>query len=244
MQLSEQTTNIEPQLERITIVLRPQEISTLSQIRQFIQLGAPVAIGRGIAVIASCSDRDSIEELERAESQLVLAEAALKRATPVTVGADHLPALRRVIDHIMTVALPVADRIKYSAVENGDDHETAEEAAGQAIRVAVMIRQALEKLLEPDLFNAPNLVDASGKPTLVAETPYAQVRVTNIDEWIKTVKNAQRYEWLRDKDRVEDMDTSICAARDDQCYFETELDTEIDNGMRLARLLEKHGELV
>ena len=104
--------------------------------------------------------------------------------------------------------------------------------------------QALEKLLEPDLFNAPNLVDASGKPTLVAETPYAQVRVTNIDEWIKTVKNAQRYEWLRDKDRVEDMDTSICAARDDQCYFETELDTEIDNGMRLARLLEKHGELV
>jgi len=75
-------------------------------------------------------------------------------------------------------------------------------------------------------------------------TPSMEASEFCIEDHIRMAVNAKRYEWLRNKDRVEDIDTSICAARDDQCYFGTELDTEIDNGMRLARLLEKHGELV
>ncbi|MBP5140547.1 hypothetical protein [Pseudomonas chlororaphis] len=44
--------------ERITIVLKAQEGSTLEQICQFVSLGMPVAIGRGVAVIAGASDED------------------------------------------------------------------------------------------------------------------------------------------------------------------------------------------
>lgn len=44
--------------ERITIVLKAQDGSTLEQICQFISLGMPVAIGRGMAVIAGASDDD------------------------------------------------------------------------------------------------------------------------------------------------------------------------------------------
>lgn len=46
--------------ERITIVLKAQEGSTLEQICQFVSLGMPVAIGRGMAVIASASDSDMV----------------------------------------------------------------------------------------------------------------------------------------------------------------------------------------
>ncbi|MDD1150372.1 hypothetical protein M5G25_19005 [Pseudomonas sp. TNT2022 ID357] len=51
-------TSVPPADERITVVLKAQEGSTLNQIRQFVSLGMPVAIGRGIAVIAGASDED------------------------------------------------------------------------------------------------------------------------------------------------------------------------------------------
>jgi len=49
-----------PVIDRISIVLRPAEGQTLEQITPFVQLGAHVSIGRGLAVIASASDRDVI----------------------------------------------------------------------------------------------------------------------------------------------------------------------------------------
>ena len=66
----------------------------------------------------------------------------------------------------------------------------------------------------------------------------------NVDDHVRMARDAARYQWLRDKSRIDDMDTDLCAAREEQCYFGTELDTEIDNGMRLARLLEANGEPV
>lgn len=49
-----------PVMDRISIVLRPAEGQTLEQIAQFVQLGAHVSIGRGLAVIAGASDRDVV----------------------------------------------------------------------------------------------------------------------------------------------------------------------------------------
>lgn len=49
-----------PVIDRISIVLRPADGQTLDQIKPFVQLGAHVSIGRGLAVIAGASDRDVV----------------------------------------------------------------------------------------------------------------------------------------------------------------------------------------
>lgn len=57
-----------PVIDRISIVLRPADGQTLEQIAPFVQLGAHVSIGRGLAVIAGASDRDIVmSSLDAAE---------------------------------------------------------------------------------------------------------------------------------------------------------------------------------
>ena len=48
-------------INRITLVLRAKEGETLTPLLQHVTLGAPVAIGTGVAVIAGASDRDMLE---------------------------------------------------------------------------------------------------------------------------------------------------------------------------------------
>jgi len=62
----------------------------------------------------------------------------------------------------------------------------------------------------------------------------------HIDDRVRMAANAKRYEWLRDRDRVTDLDTDLCAARDDTAYFAHDLDKSIDDAMRLARPEELH----
>lgn len=58
----------------------------------------------------------------------------------------------------------------------------------------------------------------------------------HIDDRVKMAANAKRYEWLRDRNRVTDIDTCLCVARDDTVYFGHDLDKNVDDAMRLARL--------
>lgn len=51
---------LRPVIDRISIVLRPADGQTLEQIAPFVQRGAHVSIGRGLAVIAGASDRDVV----------------------------------------------------------------------------------------------------------------------------------------------------------------------------------------
>ncbi|MCF7557780.1 hypothetical protein [Pseudomonas petrae] len=231
------------QTNKITLVLRPHAGTKIEELQRYAKPGMPVGVGRALGFIASAGEGDVMERAEQLESQVVIAEAAMRRGT-VMHDQDHLPALRRVIAHVPAMYLQVADAIKQAALDDGDDESMAGEAAGQAIRVLVMFKQRLEMLLEPDLLTPPPQANPITEKPVIAETPYAQVRVTDIGEWIRTVTNAKRYEWLRDKNRVEDMDTDLCAAREEQCFFGAELDAEVDTGMRLERLLEKHGEPV
>ena len=60
MSAIEPQTQATPVAERITVVLRAPEGKTLEQVLPFVQLGAPVSIGRGLAVIAGASDRDLV----------------------------------------------------------------------------------------------------------------------------------------------------------------------------------------
>ena len=68
----------------------------------------------------------------------------------------------------------------------------------------------------------------------------AFVPTFNIDDHVQLVANARRYEWLRDRGRVTDLDTDLCVARDDTVYFGHDLDKNVDDAMRLARLEELH----
>ncbi|MCF7558876.1 hypothetical protein [Pseudomonas petrae] len=219
------------QTNKITLVLRPHAGTKIEDLRQYAKLGMPVGVGRALGVIASAGEGDVMERAEQLESQVTIAEAAMRRGT-VMHDQDHLPALRRVIAHVPAMYLQVADAVKQAALDDGDDESMAEEAAGQAIRVLVMFKQRLEKLLEPDLLNATSVAVSEPEPVVVAETPYAQVRVTDIGEWIRTVTNAKRYEWLRDV--AFDTPRQDLALRDKSgnMLIERDLDDEIDCAMR------------
>jgi hypothetical protein len=81
---------------RITLVLRAREGETLEALCQYTQLGAPVAIGRAGAVIASAHEGDRDEVAHQLEHQLTLAEAAIKRGVRPGCGL-------RIDDWIATV---------------------------------------------------------------------------------------------------------------------------------------------
>lgn len=49
-----------PVVDRISIVLRPADGQTLEHITPYVQLGAHVSIGRGLAVIVGASDQDVV----------------------------------------------------------------------------------------------------------------------------------------------------------------------------------------
>ncbi|WP_447651590.1 hypothetical protein [Pseudomonas abietaniphila] len=121
-------------VNRITLVLRAKEGETLAPLLQHISLGAPVAVGTGVAIIAGASDRDAFE----------------------------------------------------TAFGDGE---------------------------------------------------------FCIDTHARLALDAARYRWLRDRDRVEDADSDLVAARDRDCFYGAALDREIDEGMRLESLVKKHGEI-
>lgn len=228
---------------RITLVLRPNEGATLEDLQQYVKLGMPVGIGRALGVIASASEGDAIERAEQLENQVILAEAAMRRGVLLT-DKDCQPALRRVIDHVPALYREVANNIKQTALDDGAEESAAGEAADQAIRVLVLFKQRLENMLEPDLLATQKMDSLIPEIPVVAETPYAQVRVTDIGEWIRTVTNAKRYEWLRGNGRIEDAETDLIVARGSEFFCGPALDREVDDSMRLERLVEMHGEPV
>ena len=76
--------------------------------------------------------------------------------------------------------------------------------------------------------------------TLAAPVPSDSM---HIDERVRMVVNAKRYEWLRDSERFVDGTRSegdISVAAGDQIVFGHDLDKNVDDAMRLARLVELH----
>ncbi|UNM18075.1 hypothetical protein K0P33_21285 [Pseudomonas sp. ArH3a] len=71
-------------------------------------------------------------------------------------------------------------------------------------------------------------------------TSRQSVEPFNIDSHVHMIVDARRYQWLRDRDRITDVDTDLCVVRDETVYFGHDLDMEIDNALRLARLEELH----
>lgn len=66
------------------------------------------------------------------------------------------------------------------------------------------------------------------------------VEPMHIDERVQMAANARRYEWLRDREIIEDPDTDILVMAGNTYFTGAELDKAIDDAMRLARLEELH----
>lgn len=201
----------------LTVVLKAREGEHIRDLVPFLKPGCTVQVGRSGSVVSGVSCGDKIAHAEQLENQVLIAESAMRRGV-VLHDQDHLPALTRVLAHIPKMYLEVADIIRQEAINDGSDPAEADEAAGQAIRVLVTFKQRLERMLEPDLLTTgtANYRDSGSLITenpVVAETPYAEVRVTNIDEWIATVRNASRYEWLRARPLTNEDEVWIHLAR-------------------------------
>lgn len=92
--------------DRITLVLKPQEGETLEQILPFVQLGAPVSIGRGLAVIAGASDEDL---------QMVLGKERDERAMDI----ERLESALEIDKHLALAAPEMANLLKRIDVKVG-----------------------------------------------------------------------------------------------------------------------------
>jgi hypothetical protein len=88
------------------------------------------------------------------------------------------------------------------------------------------INDALRYMAEK--YQAPSLITEN---PIVAESPYSEVRVKNIDEWIKTLENAKRYEWLRNVAFDTPRQDLVPRDRLGNLLIEGDLDGEIDRAM-------------
>ena len=88
------------------------------------------------------------------------------------------------------------------------------------------INDALRYMAEK--YQAPSLITEN---PVVAESPYSEVRVKNIDEWCKTVANARRYEWLRDVAFDTPRQDLVLRDKSGNMLIEQDLDSEIDCAM-------------
>ncbi|MBP5058509.1 hypothetical protein [Pseudomonas chlororaphis] len=223
--------------ERITIVLKAQEGSTLEQICQFVSLGMPVAIGRGVAVIAGASDEDLQmvlgEERDDRQMQAELQQQALGAPSHLAAHAQEMFDLLRRID------------AKCGGLDAALGHgiEPSEQMWAES-------REAMEAIWElQDKIQSAASVDPVPANTITppqggvlglknGEVIHSREQAFNIDDHIRLVADAERYRWLRDRNRVVDIDTDLCVARDDTVFFGHDLDKNVDDAMRLARLEE------
>jgi metal-responsive CopG/Arc/MetJ family transcriptional regulator len=77
---------------------------------------------------------------------------------------------------------------------------------------------------------------------LVAANESNAAPVANIDDHIQLVADARRYRHLRDRECIEDASTDLLVIAGDTYFTGAELDKQIDDAIRLATLLELHGE--
>ena len=80
---------------------------------------------------------------------------------------------------------------------------------------------------------------AAGQSEQTADTHDPDASVS-IDERVKMAADARRYRHLRDRALIEGVDNDLLVLRGDRYLAGDELDREIDNALRLVRLLELH----
>lgn len=222
--------------ERITIVLKAQEDSTLEQICQFVSLGMPVAIGRGMAVIAGASDEDLQmvlgEERDDRQMQAELQQQALGAPAHLAAHSQEMFDLLRRID----AKCGGLDAAVGHGIEPSEQMLTESREAMEAIWE---LQDKIQGAAWVDKVRVNQISETGESVNQTTDIPVVSEAV-HIDDRVKMAANARRYEWLRNNTCIEDADNDIMVVRGDRYFDGDELDREIDNALRLQRLQELH----
>lgn len=222
--------------ERITIVLKAQEDSTLEQICQFVSLGMPVAIGRGMAVIAGASDEDLQmvlgEERDDRQMQAELQQQALGAPAHLAAHSQEMFDLLRRID----AKCGGLDAAVGHGIEPSEQMLTESREAMEAIWE---LQDKIQGAAWVDKVSVNQISETGESVNQTTDIPVVSEAV-HIDDRVKMAANARRYEWLRNNTCIEDADNDIMVVRGDRYFDGDELDREIDNALRLQRLQELH----
>ncbi|WP_053106744.1 hypothetical protein [Pseudomonas trivialis] len=224
MSITEPSAPIPTVPERITIVLKAQEGSTLENICQFVSLGMPVAIGRGMAVIAGASDEDL---------QMVLGQERDERWSHDQLQHEALGAPA----HLAAHAKEMFDLLHRINVKVGGLNAVLGHGGEPSDQMWDEHNEAMDAIW--DLLDKVKSAEVFGSPSSTTGIP-VDTKSMHIDDRVRMAANAKRYEWLRDRRCIEDADNDIMVVRGDKYFDGHELDREIDNALRLARLEELH----
>lgn len=225
--------------DRITLVLRAKEGDTLEQVMPFVQLGAPVAIGRGMAVIAGASDDDLQmvlgQERDERWMQAQLQEEAIGAPAHLAAHAQEMFDLL----HRINVKVGGLNAVVGHGGEPSDQMwEEHDEAMDAIWDLLAKVKSAASVDTAPAKQTTPSQGGVLGLKNGSVITSNAQA--FNIDDHVRLVADAKRYRHLRDKVCIEDADNDLMVVRGDRYFDGAELDAEIDNTLRLARLQELH----
>lgn len=197
--------------DRITLVLRAKEGDTLEQVMPFVQLGAPVSIGRGLAVIAGASDEDLQMVLDQERDERQLQQEALGAATHL---AAHAQEMFDLLARINT---------KCGGLDAALGHgiEPSEQMWTESREAMEAIWDLLDKVKAAEAFEAPS--STTGIPV--------DTDSMHIDDRVRMAANAKRYEWLRDIAFDTPRQDMVPRDKYGNMLIEQDLDYEIDCAM-------------
>lgn len=214
--------------ERITIVLKAQEDSTLEQICQFVSLGMPVAIGRGMAVIAGASDEDLQmvlgEERDDRQMQAELQQQALGAPAHLAAHSQEMFDLLRRID----AKCGGLDAAVGHGIEPSEQMLTESREAMEAIWE---LQDKIQGAAWVDKVRVNQISETGESVNQTTDIPVVSEAV-HIDDRVKMAANARRYEWLRDVALDTPRQDLVPRDKSGNMLIEQDLDSEIDCAMQ------------
>ncbi|MBX7274583.1 hypothetical protein K2E96_02110 [Pseudomonas sp. ERGC3:05] len=232
------------ELDRITLVLRPQKGSTLNQVHQFVGTGLIVAIGRGMGVLEHYCPGDAVhclgEAIELHAAQIELYEAALGTPAHLSAHAQEMFDLLHRINVKVGGLNAVVGHGGEPSEQMWEEHDEAMDAIWDLL-AKVKSSASVDKASVNQI--AQNLENVNQQQNALQNIPEGIPEACDsmhIDDRVRMAANSKRYEWLRDRTCIEDADNDIMVVRGDKYFDGDELDREIDNALSLARLEEQH----
>lgn len=216
---------VRPILDRISIVLRPTEGGSLEQIAQYVQLGAPVAIGRAGAVIAAASDEDFHvtigREREQHAEQVDLLQAALAVDPLLTACAHEMFSL---LERIEVKCGGLNAVLGHGMDPSEQMWEDSRQALDDVWPLLCKV-QGKEYAPDPVETEQVNQIAREGE-NVNQETEFC------IDDHVRMAANAKRYEWLRNVAFDTPRQDLVPRDRHQNMLIEQGLDAEIDRAMK------------
>ena len=202
-----------PEVERITVVLRAKEGSTLNQVKQFAGTGLIVAIGRGLGVLEAHCQGDAIQIAHQATMRL--GEAIESHAYEIDLHKAALSTPAHLAAHAQEMFdLLVRINTKCGGLDAALGHgiEPSEKMWAESREAMEAIWDLLDKVKADGVFG-----------------PEASM---HIDDRVRMAANARRYEWLRDVAFNTPRQDLVPRDKSGNMLIEQDLEAEIDRAMK------------